>query len=88
MYQLTKVQVIDRVTDVLSGGDLDVLNSATTDFDIPSATVVPVQSYLQGFIFAAKNLAGLTDEDINNIDISFEKSRVLSNIDLIEHVYE
>lgn len=80
---MKKNEALEKLEDILSGGELDVLNDFFNKHDLAKEEVSNAQGFLQGVIFSFKELTNVTDEDINSLNISTYSIQRVSNMELI-----
>lgn len=80
---MDKTTVLNRLNDILQGGELNTLAEASLDYGLTVNQVVEAQSFLKGVVTAAQEFAGVTREEINGLNVRMEVSPTLSNWDLI-----
>lgn len=80
---MDKTTVLNRLNDILQGGELNTLAEASLDYGLPVNQDIEAQSFLKGVVIAAQEFAGVTREEINGLKVRMEVSPTLSNWDLI-----
>lgn len=67
-----KEKILKRIQDILQGGELETLAQVQHDIDIDKEELLDAQSFLQGILRGVREFTDVTDEEVNNLDITLD----------------